>query len=175
MRVIDEKGKQVGIIEINKALELAHKANLDLVEIAPNAKPPVTKIIELGKFKYEQEKKIKVEKRKTKSTDLKEIRLTPFIASHDLANRLERIKEFLSEKHKIRVVVRFKGRQMGSKQFGYNLLNNVLQETKDRAVLDMEPKFIGRNLAMIISPTNKAKGSLNTVKEKKQNEKKAQD
>jgi translation initiation factor IF-3 len=155
VRVIDEKGKQVGVVDIKKALGLAQKANLDLVEIAPNAKPPVTKIVDLGKFKYDQEKKAKKQKKQTKAADLKEVRFTPFIASHDFDTRIERVKEFLAEKHKVRITVRFKGRQMNSKKFGYDLTNKVLNIFKDKVTVDMQPKFVGRNLIMVISPTGK--------------------
>ena len=128
----------------------------ELVEIAPKAKPPVVKIVDFGKFKYQQEKKLRKEKKKSKAIDLKEVRLSPFIGEHDFKTRLDRIKEFLLDKHKIRVVVKFKGRQMGSKKFGYDLLKKVLGEVGENIVVDMEPKFIGRHLTMVISPTTKS-------------------
>jgi translation initiation factor IF-3 len=155
VRVIDEKGKQIGVLDKNKALDLAKKAKLDLVEIAPKAKPPVTRIVDLGKFKYQQEKKLKKQKKKTKSGEIKEVRLTPFIGKHDYETRLERLKEFLGEKKKVRVTVKFKGRQLGSKKFGYDLMKKVLDEVAESVTVDMEPKFVGRNLIMTISPTSK--------------------
>jgi translation initiation factor IF-3 len=157
VRVIGEDGKQLGVVEINKALDLAKKAKLDLVEIAPKAKPPVVKIVELGKFKYDQEKKKKKEKKKNKTADLKEVRLSPFIGDHDFKTRLEKINEFLQEKHKVRVVVKFKGRQMGSKKFGYEIIKKVFDNVKENISVDMEPKFIGRHLTTVISPTSKSK------------------
>lgn len=157
VRVIDEKGKQIGILTIKQALERAKQAKLDLVEIAPKAKPPVAKIVDSGKFRYEQEKKLRGQIKKAKLGELKEIRLSPFIAENDYQTRLEKMKEFLEEKHKVKVVVKFKGRQMGSKQFGYKILKRVLENFGQSAAVDREPKFFGRHLIMVISPTSHAK------------------
>ena len=168
VRVIDEKGKQVGVLELSKAKELAKKANLDLVEIAPRATPPVVKIIEFGKFKYQEEKKLRKQRKGIRGGELKEIRFSPFIGEADYLTRIERIEEFLKENDKVRVVVKFKGRQMGSKQFGYDLLKRVLSHFEDRASIDMEPKFLGRHLVMVISPSSKSRNQVLTAKEKKQ-------
>jgi translation initiation factor IF-3 len=155
VRVIDAKGKQIGVVDRNKALELAKKAKLDLVEIAPKARPPVVKIVDFGKFRYREEKKARAAKKKTKTGELKEIRFSPFIGEADYKTRIERVKEFLEDKDKVRIVVKFKGRQMGSKQYGYNLLKRVLGEFNNAVAIDMEPKFLGRHLMMVISPTGK--------------------
>lgn len=155
MRLIGKGGKQAGVIELGEALKLANKADLDLVEIAPNAKPPVVKIIDIGKFRYQEEKKLRKQKKQAKSTELKEVRFSPFIGEHDFSVRFEKIKEFLKEKHKIRVVVVFKGRHMGSKQFGYKLIKRIVNELGDNISIDMEPKFFGRHLATVISPKGK--------------------
>jgi translation initiation factor IF-3 len=157
VRVIDEKGKQLGVLKISDALKKAQESNLDLVEIAAKAKPPVTKIVSLGKFKYQQEKKQRDQKKKTKQTNIKEVRFSPFIGDADYQTRLGRVDEFLGEGHKIRAVVKFKGRQMGSKSFGYNLLKKLLTELGDNVNIDMEPKFLGRHLSMVISPVKKSK------------------
>lgn len=157
VRVIGAGGKQIGVLPLHEALSEAKKIGLDLVEIAPNANPPVTKIVELGKFKYQEEKKLKKLKKGIKAGELKEIRFSPFIGEHDYKIRLERIKEFLVEKNKVRLVVVFKGREMGSKQFGYDLLNKIVKELNTSTVVDSAPKFFGRHLAMIISPINKPK------------------
>jgi len=164
VRVIDEKDKQVGVVDIKKAQELAKKAELDLVEIAPNAKPPVCKIVDFGKFKYQQEKKARKEKKGVKKSELKEVRFTPFIGEHDYQTRFERIKEFLGEKNKVRIVVRFKGRQMGSKKFGYDVLDKVTTDLSDSISIDMRPKFVGRNLIMVISPTMKQSKAVTATK-----------
>ncbi len=168
VRVIDEKGKQVGVLELSKAKELAKKANLDLVEIAPRATPPVVKIIEFGKFKYKEEKKLRKQRKGIRGGELKEIRFSPFIGEADYLTRIERMEGFLKENDKVRVVVKFKGRQMGSKQFGYDVLKRVLSHFENRASIDMEPKFLGRHLVMVISPSSKSRNQVLTAKEKKQ-------
>ncbi len=157
VRVIDAEDKQVGVMSRDEALKKAKEAELDLVEIAPKAKPPVVKIVDFGKFAYREEKKLKEQKKKTKASDLKEVRFSPFIAENDYNVRLERIKEFLADKDKVKLVVKFKGRQMGSKQFGYKLFDKVLETLGDTVSVDMEPKFLGRHLSMIISPLSGAK------------------
>lgn len=157
VRVIGSNGKQEGVLKIGDALKKAQEEGLDLVEIAPNAKPPVTKIVELGKFRYEQEKKLQKEKKKTKASELKEVRFSPFIADHDYRTRIEKIKEFLEESNKVRLVVVFKGRHMGSKDFGYKLFKKILDGFGNSVAIDMEPKFIGRHLIMTISPLKKVK------------------
>jgi translation initiation factor IF-3 len=157
VRVIDTGGKQIGVMPTKKAIRQAKEQNLDLVEIAPKAAPPVTKIADYGKLRYAAEKKLKKERKKTKSGELKEIRFSPFIAEQDYKTRLTRINQFLKDNHKVRVVVVFKGRQMGSKPFGYRLLEKVINELEVNIAVDMKPKFLGRHLAMIISPVKKAK------------------
>ncbi|OGM08796.1 translation initiation factor IF-3, partial [Candidatus Woesebacteria bacterium RBG_13_34_9] len=112
LRVIGQDGKQIGVLKREDALEKAKNLELDLVEIAPLAKPPVAKIVNIGKFKYEQEKKARKEKKRSKSGDLKEIRFSPFIAEHDYYNRLKRVREFLEDKNKVRVVVVFTYKQL---------------------------------------------------------------
>ena len=157
VRVLDDKGKQLGVMKREEALAKAREQGIDLVEIAPKAKPPVAKVIEFGKFKYQEEKKLKKQKKGIKNVDVKELRFSPFIGEADYASRLKRIREFMAEGHKIRPVVKFKGRQMGSKQFGYNLLKRLLTDLEGNVNIDMEPKFIGRHLAMVISPVAQGK------------------
>ena len=139
-------------MKFSDALKKAEELELDLIEIAPLAKPPVAKIMDLGKFKYEEEKKAQKEKRGIKGGDTKEIRFSPFIGEADYKVRLQKIKEFLNDKDKVRLVVKFKGRQLGSKEFGYKVLGRVVNEFGDAIGVDMEPKFLGRNLIMVISP-----------------------
>jgi len=148
-------------------LEKAQESGLDLVEIAPNAKPPVVKIVELGKFRYEQEKKLKKEKKRAKGSELKEVRFSPFIANHDYATRMEKIKAFLDESNKVRVVVVFMGRQMNSKSFGYELIKRITDDLGERVAIDMEPKFIGRHLITTLSPLKKIKKEVKTDAETK--------
>lgn len=155
LRVIGSDDKQIGVISKTEALKLAKKEGLDLVEIAPKANPPVAKIVDYGKHRYREEKKLKESQKKSKTGELKEIRFSPFIGEADYQTRLKRIKEFLEEKSKIRLVVVFKGKQMGSKQFGYQIFRRILEELGEGINVDMEPKFLGRKLAMVVSPTNK--------------------
>lgn len=163
VRLLGPDGKQIGVLKLNEALEKAKKEGVDLIEIAPMAKPPVAKIIELGKFKYELEKKRKREKRGSKTSEIKEIRFTPFIAEGDFATRLTRIKEFLGEGNKIRLVVKYKGSQMGQKSFGYDIIRRV-KDSVGEVNTDMEPKFIGRHLTSVISPISKS-----TIKKESKN------
>ncbi|MDP3994209.1 MAG: translation initiation factor IF-3 [bacterium] len=152
VRVIGEDGKQVGVLPIFKAIELAREKGLDLVEIATTAKPPVVKITDFKKFLYQEEKKERETKKKAKGGELKGIRLTPFMAKGDLEVRIRRAEEFLKDGDKIKVSVRFMGRQMGKRQFGYETLNKMMTALEGQAQADGEPKWMGRELNVIISP-----------------------
>lgn len=157
VRLIDAAGKQIGVVKTGEALERAKKEGLTLVEIAPMAKPPVAKIVEFSKFKYQEEKRARAIAKKQKGGELKEIRFSPFIAEGDYQTRLKRVKEFLAEKNKVKIVVIFMGRQMGSKPMGYRLLERINQDLGEGTAVDMQPKFLGRYLITIISPCQKSK------------------
>ena len=159
VRLVGSDGKQVGVVKIEKALKTAKDEGLTLVEVAPNAKPPVAKIVEFGKFRYQEEKKAKEIAKKQKGGQLKEIRFSPFIAEADYQTRLKRVKEFLGEKNKVKTVVIFTGRQMGSKPMGYALLERIFKDLGETVVMDMKPKFLGRYLITVISPYAKAKNT----------------
>lgn len=152
LRVIAADGKQVGVMTKDKALAQAKKENLSLIEIAPTAKPPVAKIVDLGKFLYQEEKKVRREHVKSKGGDVKEVRFSPFIAENDYLVRFKKVQEFLREKDKVRLVVVFKGPQMRSKSFGFNLLNRIVGELGETISVDMKPKFLGKHLIMVVSP-----------------------
>lgn len=154
LRVLDFEGKQIGVLKKDEAIKLAKEQGVDLIEIAPNAIPPVAKIIDFGKFKYQEEKKAKEANKKGKPSELKELRYSPFMGEGDYQTRHRRIDEFLKEKNKVKIVIYFKVKQLGSKQFGYNILKRILKDLGEGINVDMEPKFLGRNLIMIISPTN---------------------
>ena len=154
LRVLHSKGVQIGVISKDEALKKAKESGEDLIEIAPNANPPVAKIIEFGKFKYQEEKKLKEAQKKSKPSELKEIRFTPFIGEGDYQTRIKRIDEFLTDKDKVKLVIYFKLKQLGSKAFGYDILNRILKDLGEGINIDMKPKSLGRNLIMIISPTN---------------------
>ena len=152
VRLIGEDGKQEGIVQITDALTRAKGAGLTLVEISGSATPPVAKIVDFGKFRYQEEKKLRKQAKGAKGGELKEVRFSPFIAQGDYETRLKRVKEFLAEKNKVKVVVVFLGRHMGSKPFGYKLIGRILGDLGEGVTTDMEPKFLGRHLITIISP-----------------------
>lgn len=125
---------------------------MDLVEISPNAKPPVCKLIDYKKFKYLESKKEKESRKNTKSSSLKEIRLSPFIGQHDLDTQLKKAKEFLKDSHKVKVNIKFAGRQMAKTDFGRKLMEKVLIELKDLGKMEREVKMEGRQMVMVVSP-----------------------
>lgn len=155
LRVLDAEGKQVGVITKQEALQLAKDQGIDLIEIVPAANPPVAKLMDFGKFRYQEEKKQKEVAKKSKPSELKEIRFTPFIGEGDYKTRVKRIDEFLKDRHKVKLTVYFQTKQLGSKPFGYKIFERVLTELgKEGINIDMQAKFLGRNLQMIISPTS---------------------
>jgi len=162
LRVVAADGKQVGVLSFQEALKKAEDSGLDLVEIASRAKPPVAKIIDFAKFRYQQDKKEReAALKEKKGTEQKEIWLTPFIANNDYQVRLARINEFLGEGNKVRIVVKFTGRQMGHKEFGYQLAARVLKDTG--AKQDGEIKFLGRQLMTMLSPVKGGKKESNNA------------
>lgn len=155
VRVVDEEGKQVGIMPIFNAIQKAREMELDLVEVSENAKPPVCKLIDFKKFKYLEAKKEKEEKKGIKGGGIKEVLFSPFIAQNDLNVRVKRIKGFLKEGNKVKLRIRFSGREMGKRDFGYRILDQVIQELGETITTDGVPKFQGRELFVTISPKNK--------------------
>lgn len=145
----------------DEAIKKAKEDGLTLVEIAPNAMPPVAKIVDFGKFRYAEEKKLREQSKKVKGGEVKEIRFSPFIAENDFKTRIERIKEFFEEKNKVRVVVVFKGPQMRVKNVGYEVINKIKNEFGETIITDMEPKFLGKHLVTVISQTNKKRADTN--------------
>lgn len=145
----------IGELKKDEAVRKAHEEGLTLVEIAPNATPPVAKIVDFGKFKYAEEKKARAQAKGVKGGDVKEIRFSPFIAENDFKVRIERIKEFFAEKNKVRVVVVFTGPQMRVKHTGYQVINKIKAEFGDAVQIDMVPKFLGKHLVTVISPISK--------------------
>lgn len=157
LRVIGEDGKLLGVMPKSEAISKAKEKGLTLIEIAPGAVPPVAKIADFGKFRYQEEKKIKKQQLKAKGGEVKEIRFSPFIADNDYETRLSRVREFLKEKNKVKIVVVFLGRQMGSQRFGYLLIDRIMKNLGEGISVDMPPKFLGRHLVTIISPYGKNK------------------
>jgi translation initiation factor IF-3 len=152
VRVIDPDGKQIGIIPTPKALEAAAEAGLDLVEVSPNANPPVCKIMDYGRYRYEQTKKKQEAKKKQSTFQLKEIKVRPKTGEHDLQVKIGHIKKFLEKKDKVKVTVMFRGREITLSDLGRAVLEKIVEETKETAMLEQEPKFEGRILVMILAP-----------------------
>lgn len=152
VRVIDEAGKQIGVFPLSDALNEAKKRGVDLVEIAPNAQPPVCKLINFKKFRYLEAKKTAEEKKKNKRAGLKEIRLTPFMAENDFRIKLNRAKDFLAAGNKVKFTIRFRGREMTKKDFGYQRLQKTIEESEKEAEVDIAPRFLGNTLEMVLRP-----------------------
>lgn len=152
LRVLDEKGKQIGILPKFDALRQAQTLGLDLVEITSNAVPAVAKIIDFKKFKYLESKRQQQIKKKNKEVRLKEIRLTPFIGEHDLSTRTNQAKEFLEKGNRIKVNIRFRGRELSRKNFGYELATRFTQSLAEKSQPTGAPKWEGRNLVFFLEP-----------------------
>lgn len=157
LRVIDAKGELIGILSKTEALEKAKEQELDLIEIAPNADPPVAKIANFQKFRYEENKKNRASKKGSSEGGLKELWLSPRIADHDLQVRLDRTKEFLKNGHKVKLTVKFKGREMAHPQLGHAVLQKALDQLGEGAAVEREAKFEGRKLALIITKSRGGK------------------
>ena len=156
VRLIREEGEQQqGIISTLEALEIAREHGLDLVEVAPNAVPPVVKIMDYGKFKFENEKKVRDSKKKQKLLKLKEIRMQPKIDEHDLDFKSKHVREFLGEGNKVKVTVRFRGREMAHTELGLDVLKDVLKRIEGDYVMDKAPSMEGRFMSMVLSPKSK--------------------
>lgn len=153
--MIDVDGKQLGVFLIKDARKLASDRGKDLVEIAPQAKPPVCKIIDYGKFRYEQQKKEKIQKKNQQVSVLKEIRFHPNTDVHDFDFKTRHAINFLEEGNKVKATVVFKGREMAYKDQGENLLKRFLDRVEDIAKVEVEPKMEGRNMSLIVVPTAK--------------------
>ncbi|HZW39812.1 MAG TPA: translation initiation factor IF-3 [Ignavibacteriaceae bacterium] len=154
---MDVDGSQAGIFSVREALKLAHERGLDLVEIAPQAKPPVCKIIDFGKFKYEQQKRDKVQRKNQQVTLLKEIRLHPNTDVHDFDFKAKHAINFLEEGNKVKVVVMFKGREMAYTELGEELLKKFIENTQEYSKAESAPKMEGRNMSVILIPVKAKK------------------
>lgn len=158
IRLLDDKGKQIGIIEKNEALRLAKTEEKDLVEIAPNAKPPVVKLIDYKKFKYLEEKKKRESAKSAKNVGIKGIRLSPFMGDHDFQVRINQGKSFLDDGNQLKIMVAFKGRQIIHKNFGFDIMNKAVEALKEQSKVIKSPHFEGKILASILSPSKKREG-----------------
>jgi translation initiation factor IF-3 len=152
VRVIDPDGNQIGIIPTRQALEAADEFGLDLVEVSPHANPPVCKIMDYGRYRYEQTKKKQEAKKKQSTFQVKEIKVRPKTGEHDLQTKIGHIKKFIGRKDKVKVTVIFRGREITLSKFGMALLEKIADETEEIALIEQNPKFEGRSLVMILAP-----------------------
>ncbi len=155
MRVIGADGEQIGVLGRDDALNMAIDLGLDLVEIQPTADPPVCRIMDFGKFKFEQQKKAHAAKRKTKQVEIKELKFRPSTEDGDYNVKMRNLKRFLEEGDKVKVVVRFKGREMAHTELGEQMVERIQADTLEEAVIESFPRFEGRQMVMMIAPKKK--------------------
>ena len=152
VQVIDSSGENLGIINTNKAISMAKEEGLDLIEIAPNAKPPVCKIIDMGKYKYDAQKKANKAKKKQKIVLLKEIKLRPVTETHDYEFKVKNAKKFISNGDKVKFTIKFKGRELQHSHLGKELMDKIKTDMQDIGKVELHPKFDGKQMIMVIQP-----------------------
>ena len=154
VRLIDENGDMRGVMGIREALAIAEEANLDLVNVSPNAEPPVCKILDFGKYRYELQKKDKMAKKNQKTMQVKEVRLSTFIEEHDVNVKANTAIKFLKDGDKVKVSLRFRGRERDYTAKGFDVMNSFAELVSEYGIIDKKPKFEGRSLTMFLSPKN---------------------
>ena len=152
VRVIDENGDNLGILLTAEAIEQAAEAGLDLVEVSPNADPPVCKFLDVGKYKYEAQKKANLARKSQKTQEIKEIKMRPNIDDHDYGVKMRKIHEFIGEGDKVKVTLRFRGRELAHGELGMQLLQRVQTDTGEIAKVEQHPRMEGRQMLMVLSP-----------------------
>lgn len=152
VRVIDPEGEQLGILPLKEALNLAQEKNLDLVTVAPNAKPPVCRIMDYGKYKYEQSKREKEARKKQNIITVKEVKVRPNIDDHDLNVKVKNAQRFLSSGDKVKVTIMFRGREITHSELGKEICDRIAEELSDYAVVEKKAKVEGKNMIMILAP-----------------------
>ena len=152
VQVIASTGENLGIMNTSKAIAVAKEEGLDLIEIAPKANPPVCKIIDIGKYKYEAQKKASKAKKKQKKSELKEIKLRPVTETHDYNFKIKHAQKFLSKGDKVKFTIRFKGRELMHSNLGNDLMNRIKEDIKSVGKVEMNPKFDGKQMIMVIQP-----------------------
>jgi translation initiation factor IF-3 len=157
LRVIGEDGRQLGILSRQEALQAAEEADLDLVEISPEADPPVAKIIDWGKYNYQRTKQLQKSKRNSKTLEVKQMRFGLKISDHDLGVKLRKVTEFLEEGHKVKIVIFYRGREMAHKDLGFKLAERVIEMFGENAVAEQQPQLAGKQLSFVIRSSNHAK------------------
>ena len=154
----------IGVVKLNKALEMAESVGLDLVEVSPNAKPPVCKILDYGKFKFEAQKKAAKARKKQKIIDIKEIKFRPNIDTNDFNIKIKNVNKFLAAGDKVKITMRYRGREMAHRELGIKILDRIKDETTENAKVELSPKMEGRQATMILAPeekNNKDKNNIN--------------
>ena len=152
VQVITSDGQNLGILNLNEAINKAKSEGLDLIEIAPNAKPPVCKIMDMGKFKYDQQKKANKAKKKQKKIELKEIKLRPVTEVHDYTFKIRNAQKFLSKGDKVKFTIRFKGRELQHSHLGNELMDKIKQDIQEIGKVESQPKYEGKQMTMVIQP-----------------------
>jgi len=152
VRVIDFEGKQLGILPIAEALAEAGKVGMDLVEVAPNSNPPVCRIMDYGKFRYQQSKKLQVARKSAATVQIKEMRLRPKIDEHDREIKIRKVKEFLEEGDKVKISMLFRGREIAYTSIGLKIMESIREELESIATVEQHPKIEGRSMVMVVSP-----------------------
>ena len=152
VRVIDENGENIGVMYTKEAIEQAAGAGLDLVEVSPNADPPVCKFLDVGKFRYEAQKKANIARKTQKTQEIKEIKMRPNIDDHDYDVKMRNVKRFIEDGDKVKITLRFRGRELSHQQLGMNLLRRVQEDTAEVAKIEAYPRMEGRQMLMVLSP-----------------------
>ncbi len=152
VQVIDSDGENLGVLNLQEAISKAKEENLDLIEIAPNARPPVCKIMDMGKYKYDQQKKLNKAKKKQKKIELKEIKLRPVTEVHDYTFKIKNAQKFLSKGDKVKFTIRFKGREMQHSKLGNDLMEKIKLDMESIGKVELQPKFDGKQMIMVIQP-----------------------
>ena len=152
VRVIDHEGENLGVMYTREAMEQANGMGLDLVEVSPNADPPVAKFLDVGKFKYEAQKKANLARKSQKTQEIKEIKMRPNIDDHDYDTKMKKVNEFIGEGDKVKVTMRFRGRELSHGQLGMAVLQRVAEETNEIAKVEAYPRMEGRQMLMVLSP-----------------------
>ena len=156
VRLIGADGEQVGVVKTDQALAQAREADLDLVEVAPDAKPPVVRLLDYSKYKYEQEQKAKAARKHQQQVNIREIKLRPKIADHDYNTKKGHVERFLRHKDKVKVTIMFRGREQAHPERGRALLKRLFEDLGDQAVIEQQPQQEGRNMHMLVAPTREA-------------------
>lgn len=152
VRLIDENGNMIGVVSVREALDMATEAGLDLVEISPNVDPPVCKILNYGKFKYEAQKKKSQERKKQKVIEVKEVKLRPMIEENDYLTKFRNMKRFIEEGDKVKVTMRFRGREMDHQEIGMGILKRVCADLGEDVKIELHPKLEGKQMIMVLAP-----------------------